>query len=637
MGNGSRVATARRRFAARRDIARLLPRAGRGLVAALVAVDLLLGCLPVVFTVATAVVLGRVPAAVAAGPGSGEWDSLVAVFGVAAGAFVARQLLSPVERALGELVARRVDGLVFDELMAASLRSPGLGPLEDQRALDALRTAAREVEFGVQSPGRAATGLLALIARYTELTGSAVAVGVVFSWPAAAALVVTVLLFRHGQRGGLRRYARARSLLAAEQREVDYLRELAGGGAAAKEIRVFGLVGWLRQRLRDGHLRFLRPLWAERRAVYLWPFVRFSVVGLAVAVVVFAVLGATAHERSLTGFVLVATAALGLLRLGDHYPEADLPTAIGMRAHDAVRRFAEHVDTHHVDAHHVHAHHVDAHEGRSAPARRPVVPEPVHAIRFEQVGFRYPGQRRAVFDGLDLTIPVGRCTAVVGVNGAGKTTLVKLLARLYEPTSGRITLDGVDIREFPLDEWRARLGVIFQDFVRYEASVADNVGLGAVDHLDDRAGIREVVDSVGLSGAVARLPRGLDTPLARHLTGGAELSGGQWQRVALARALFALRHGSSVVVLDEPTASLDVRAEAGFFEEFARLAGGATTLLISHRFSTVRHADLIVVLERGRVTERGGHAELLARDGRYAELFRLQADRFTGTVEGVTG
>ena len=619
-GHRSRLGAAREQFAARRDIARLLPRAGGSLVAALVAINLLLGCLPVVFTVATAMVLGRVPAAVDAGLDSGAWRSLVAVFGVAAGAFVARQVLSPVERALGELLTRRVDGRVFDELMAASLRSPGLGPLEDQRALDALRTAAREVEFGVQSPGRAATGLLALIARYTELTGCAVAVGVVLSWPAAVALAGTVLLFRHGQRGGLRRYARTRSLLAADQREIDYLRELAGGAAAGKEIRVFGLAGHLRQRLRDTWSRYLEPLWAERRRIYLWPFVRFSVVALTVTGVVFAVLGATAQDLTLTGFFLVATATLGLLRLAEHYPEADLPTAIGMRAHDAVRRFAEHVD-----------------EQPPGPVRRPTVPEPVGAIRFEQVGFRYPGQERMIFDGLDLTIPVGRCTAIVGVNGAGKTTLVKLLARLYEPTEGRITLDGVDIRDFPLDVWRARLSVIFQDFVRYESSVADNVGLGAVDFLDDRAGIRDVVASVGLADAVDRLPRGLDTPLARHLTDGAELSGGQWQRVALARALFALRHGARVVVLDEPTASLDVRAETGFFEEFAVLAEGATTLLISHRFSTVRHADLIVVLEHGRVTEQGGHADLLARDGRYAELFRLQADRFVDQVEGRVG
>lgn len=620
MGLRSWVGVAREQVAARRDIARLLPRAGGLLVASLAGVEVVLGSLPVVFTVATAVVLGRVPATVAAGPGSAEWTSLVAVFGVAAGAFVARQLLSPVERALGELVARRIDGRVFDELMAASLRSPGLGPLEDQQALDALRAAAREVEFGVQSPGRAATGLLALIARYTELTGCAVALGVVFSWPAAVALVVTVLLFRHGQRGGLRRYARTRSRLAAEQREIDYLRELACGAAAGKEIRVFGLAGWLRDRLREAYLRFLEPLWVERRGIYLWPFVRLSVVGLVVTGVVFAVVGATADRLTLTGFVLTATSALALLRLAEHYPEADLPTAIGMRAYDSVRRFAERVR---------------AHEEPAGTVRRAAVPEPAGAIRFERVSFRYPGRRRMVFDGLDLTIPVGRCTAVVGVNGAGKTTLVKLLARLYEPTAGRITLDGVDIREFGVDEWRARLSVIFQDFVRYESSVADNVGLGAVGRLDDRATIREVVDSVGLGEAVARLPRGLDTPLARHLTDGAELSGGQWQRVALARALYALRHGARVVVLDEPTASLDVRAEAGFFEEFAGLAAGATTLLISHRFSTVRHADLIVVLEHGRVTEQGGHADLLARDGRYAELFRLQADRFTDPADVV--
>jgi ATP-binding cassette, subfamily B, bacterial len=614
------VDVSRQLFTARWDIVRLFPRAGGVLVTALTGVDLLLGLLPVVFAVATALLLGRVPEAVDAGLGSAAWSSLVTVFGVAAAAFVMRQLLVPVERALGELMTRRIDGRVADELMAAALRSPGLGPLEDQRALDALRTAAREVESGVQSPGRAATGLLALVARYTELTGYAVAVGVVFSWPGAAALVGTVLLFRQGQRGGLRRYARTRYRLAADEREIDYLRRLAGGAAAGKEIRVFGLVRWLRERLRAAHLRFLETLWVERRRIYLWPFVWFTIVGLAVTGVVLGVVGATADSLTLTEFVLVAQSTLGLLRLAEHYPEADMPTVIGMSAYEAVRRFADLVDTP---------------DTPDSPARPPraAVPEPVGAIRFEGIGFHYPGQRQMIFDGLDLTVPVGRCTAIVGVNGAGKTTLVKLLARLYEPTAGAIRLDGVDIRDFPLEEWRATLSMIFQDFVRYESSVADNIGLGAVEFLDDRESIREVVESVGLTDTVARLPRGLDTPLARHLTDGAELSGGQWQRVALARALFALRHGCSIVVLDEPTASLDVRMEAGFFAEFAELAKGATTLLISHRFSTVRHADHIVVLEHGRVTEQGGHADLLARDGRYAELFRLQADRF-GDIEG---
>jgi ATP-binding cassette subfamily B protein len=257
------------------------------------------------------------------------------------------------------------------------------------------------------------------------------------------------------------------------------------------------------------------------------------------------------------------------------------------------------------------------------------MPELTGSIHFDNVSFRYPGQDRKIFEGLDLTIPIGRCTAIVGLNGAGKTTLVKLLARLYEPTAGTIRLNGVDICSYPVDVWRAKLAVIFQDFARFEMSAADNVAFGAVAHRADRAGIRSVIEAVGLSETLDSLPRGIDTPLARHLTDGTELSGGQWQRIALARALFAFRHGSEILVLDEPTASLDVRAEAGFFREFTEAARGATTLLISHRFSTVRQADLIVVLENGQVTESGSHAELLAAGGRYAHLFRLQAHRFT--------
>lgn len=267
----------------------------------------------------------------------------------------------------------------------------------------------------------------------------------------------------------------------------------------------------------------------------------------------------------------------------------------------------------------------------SGPA---AVPGPVREIRFDRVTFRYPGQDRAVFDGLDLIIPAGRCTAIVGVNGAGKTTLVKLLARLYQPAQGTVCADGTDIRHYPLDEWRAKIAVIFQEFARFEASVADNIAFGSIGHTDDRDGIRRAAEAAGLAEALDALPRGLDTPLARHLSGGVELSGCQWQRIALARALFAHRHGSPVVVLDEPTASLEVRAEARFFDEFADLTQDATTLLISHRFSTVRRADNIVVLERGHVTEHGNHEELMAQGGRYAELFRLQAGRFAEeTVE----
>jgi ATP-binding cassette subfamily B protein len=608
--------------AARWKIARLTPQAGRGLVTVQVIANVVLGALPLVFVFATSRVLGRLPAAVAGGTGSAPWHTLLAVFAVAAAALLLQQVIGPLVLSLGELIARRIDGQVSGELMAASLGSTGIGPLEDQDLQDELREAADALEFAYQSPGQACAGQLRLIARYLQLAGYATAVGVAFSWLAAAGLVVSAMLFRTGQRGGLRRFARVIRGLRPLNRKSRYLRRLAIGPAAGKEIRVFGLAGWLLDTLREAHLAYLRPLWAARRRIYLWPFVWFALWGLLVAGTVLGVLGATAGRTlTLTAFVLVMQASLGAIRLGDFYTEADNQTALGMSAYEAVGKFAAGVATF---------------PDNSAPGNSPAghapelatVPDPVAAIEFDGVTFRYPGQKRAVLDGLDLSIPVGRCTAIVGLNGAGKTTLVKLIARLYEPAGGAVRADGTDIRSYPVGAWRAKLAIIFQDFARFEVSAADNIGFGAIASIGDRAGIRSAAQATGIAGVLDGLPGGLETPLARHLAGGTDLSGGQWQRVALARALFGLAHGASVVILDEPTASLDVRAEASFFDEFTGLTRGTTTLLISHRFSTVRHADLIVVLEHGRVTEQGSHEELLAGGGRYAHLFRLQAERF---------
>lgn len=606
------------------EIARMLPQAGRGLVGLAVIVNLVLGVLPVGFVVASSVVLGRVPAAVTEGLDSPAWDALVTVFVLAAAAFVGQQILAPLATSLGELVARRIDGAVYRTLMAASLRTPGIAPLEDQRVLDELRVAAAELEFGVQSPGQAGAGLLAMIARYTQLAGYVAVVGVGFSWLAAAALAAAVLLFRYVQRAGLATYAQARVELAPAERKIGYLRQLAIGTAAGKEIRIFGLARWLTDRLTTVTTDFLRPLWEVRRRVYLWPFIRAGAVLLLAAVVVFAALGVIAPDSlTLTAFALVIQGGLGAIRMAEYYPEADLQTTVGMAGYRAVGRFSERVEA-------IAAEPASAHASAPAPDAVAAVPDPAKAIHFDQVSFRYPGQSRLVLDRLDLTIPVGRCTAIVGVNGAGKTTLIKLLTRLYEPTDGAVRVDGVDIRGYPVDDWRAKLSVTFQDYVRYEASAADNIGFGSIDHIHDRQGVQAAAEAAGIADALAGLPRGWETPLARHLAGGADLSGGQWQRVALARALFALRHGCPIVILDEPTASLDVRAEATFFDEFAQLTRGATTVLVSHRFSTVRHADLIVVLEDGRVLEQGDHETLMARQGRYAQLFRLQADRLTG-------
>jgi ATP-binding cassette, subfamily B, bacterial len=248
---------------------------------------------------------------------------------------------------------------------------------------------------------------------------------------------------------------------------------------------------------------------------------------------------------------------------------------------------------------------------------------PTREVRFERVRFHYPGSARDVFDDLDLSIPAGRSTALVGVNGAGKTTLVKLLARLQDPVGGRILVDGAELSTLDARAWQRQVAVLFQDFARYPLPLRENIGWGAPEHVDDVVGLREVASRAG-SGLA--LPE--NAVLSRHYPGGVDLSGGQWQRVALARALFAVRHGARMLVLDEPTAWLDARGEAEFFERFLEITEGTTSLIISHRFSTVRQADHICVLSGGRVTERGDHDSLLADDGLYAELFRLQAARY---------
>jgi ABC-type multidrug transport system fused ATPase/permease subunit len=230
-----------------------------------------------------------------------------------------------------------------------------------------------------------------------------------------------------------------------------------------------------------------------------------------------------------------------------------------------------------------------------------------------------------VLEGFDLTIPAGSSLAIVGQNGAGKTTLAKLLCRLYDPQSGAIEIDGVDIRRLDIASWRARLAAVFQDFIRFELPLRDNVSpAGAPDWA-----IEAALESAGAKGLA-----GLETILARGYEGGTDLSGGQWQRVALARALCAVERGAGVVLLDEPTAQLDVRGEAEIFERILAATRSCTTILISHRFSTVRHVDRIAVVENGAVVELGSHDELMERRGRYWTMFSLQAQRFAeGTPE----
>jgi ATP-binding cassette, subfamily B, bacterial len=261
---------------------------------------------------------------------------------------------------------------------------------------------------------------------------------------------------------------------------------------------------------------------------------------------------------------------------------------------------------------------VDTPQGKA-----PRGPKPEDGIRFEHVGFSYPGAEKPVLVDVSLHLPPGSSLALVGENGSGKTTLIKLLTRLYRPTRGRITLDGLDLGDWEESALRQRIGVIFQDFVRYQLIVGENIGAGDVRHLEDEPRWHEAADKGMAAPVVEGLPEKYHTPLGKWFNQGRDLSGGEWQKVALSRAF--MRTEADILVLDEPTAAMDAAAEATVYEHFRTLTKGKTAILISHRFSTVRMADQIVVLQEGRVIERGSHEALIAANGHYAQLFRLQA------------
>ena len=618
------IAFLRESVNSRLEIARELPKSGTGVTVSAIVLNVALGILPVLFILGTSFMLGRVPAASRGGIHSSAWNSLVVAFLLAASAFVVMQVLTPLQASLGELITRRVDGKAADRLISDALRTPGIGPLEDQELLDDLSDSATQLEFGYRTPGRACAGLVALIARYLQLVGLVALVGIVFSWLAATALFMATMLFRYGQRGGLRKYSAVFRAQVNIRRRTYYFRRIGLDPPAAKELRVFGLAPWVRERYRESSLEFMGPVWAERRRIYLKPFLLITAFALIVTAGALAALGHTAATGgiALRDLALTFQAAIAAINLGSHYPESDTQTQFGMMSYAGMLGFERGVEKY---------------EGSTVqlePVRDPKG-LPTKALRFDHVSFSYPSSERVVLNDFELSIAAGRSTAIVGLNGAGKTTLVKLLGRLYEPDSGCICTDGIDIRHFPIDDWHRQIGIIFQDFNCYELSAADNIGFGSIPNIGDREAIRTAARNAGILEAIERLPKGFDTPLSRQYEGGADLSGGQWQRIAIARALFALEGGASILVLDEPTAALDVRAEAAFFDNFVELTRGVTTILISHRFSSVRRADRIVVLQGGRVVEQGTHDELLAAEGRYAKLFQLQAERFArGDEEG---
>jgi ATP-binding cassette subfamily B protein len=394
------------------------------------------------------------------------------------------------------------------------------------------------------------------------------------------------------------------------RRELDYVRTLGTSKESAKETQLFALGPFLRKRFEEAN----RALIASNRALQI---VRLRLGAVLDLIGLLGFYGSYAYIlwRTVQGGLTVGTLTFLAGALGATRGQVQTVFAIFANIADQalfltdLREFFAVAPT------------IRAKSG-GLPVARPMR----KGFEFRKVSFHYPGSDRLVLDGLDLRIGPGERIALVGENGQGKTTFVKLLTRLYEPTAGQILLDGVDLREYSVEDLHRQIGVIFQDFVRYDMTARENIGLGLVDQVDNETRILEAAWSSHAIEVIDRLPGGLNRLLGRRFEGGVELSGGEWQRFALARAYM---RDAQILILDEPTAALDAAAEYDLFCRFAGLTEGRMAVLISHRFSTVRMCDRIVVLEDGCVREEGSHEQLLRRGGRYASLFELQALQYT--------
>ena len=479
-----------------------------------------------------------------------------------------------------------------------------LEQFEDSEVQDRLERARSQTSLGLGVMGQVFGQVQTLI----TIVSFAAGLVVYAPWLIVLLLVALVPAFMGGAHFNALDYALQWSR-TQQRRLLEYLRQTGASAETAKEVKIFGLNHFLIDRFRDVSLDMYRA----NRALAIR---RESTMGLLTVI-------GTAGYYSAYGYVAWRTLngqfSIGDLtflagsfrRLGDLL--ANLLMAFSSTAGQAL--YLDDLFSFFTLTSRIHS-----------PEQARAVPQPIAAgFEFQDVGFRYPGTERWAVRHLSFTLHAGETLALVGENGAGKTTIVKLLARLYEPTEGRILLDGHDLREYDLDALRANVGVIFQDFVRYSLTAGENIAVGRIGAREDKARIAQSAKQSLAAEMIARLPATYDQPIGKRFSSGVELSGGEWQKLAIARAYM---RDAQLLVLDEPTAALDARAEFEVFQRFKALSAGRTSMLISHRFSSVRMADRILVLNEGTVDSMGTHEELLARKGRYAELFELQAQGY---------
>ena len=559
------------------------------------------GLLPALLAIAMGTVIGAVE----------RQSDLVTPLILLGAFFVLVQVLPPLHMAVSKNLGDYVACLLYDQLSETCVRPEGMGHLENAEVTNDLAMA-RDFDLGISGPPLSismdfiASGLVELCAGLV-----ACLILAAYAWWApfllGGAWISTHYLLRES---GVWKDRNTEQVRTA-QRHADYAYKIAVNPPASKEIRLFALAPWIVERFRK-HRRQLHDLRWEATRLREQPVVWSLAIVLAANAVVFSVMAIDVSNNVLGLDRMVTFASLAFTTsmiafggLSWALDSASAPAGAAKRLRNSM------------------------YEVGSLPnGTYSSTTQPSKEVRFRNVSFKYPTGEKTILEDLELTIPAGSSIAIVGQNGAGKTTLAKLLCRLYDPIGGCIEVDGRDLREWDLTSWRNRITAVFQDFVRYELTLRENVDPSG--QASDETIFRALENS-GASDLAS-----LDTVMSKAFADGIDLSGGQWQRIALARTLCSVYQGAGIVVLDEPTAQLDVRGEAEIFKRILQETVDITTILISHRFSTVRQVDHICVLEHGRVIEEGSHDNLMGKNGRYRTMFELQASRFAENEPDVT-
>ena len=574
----------------------------RPLTVALALLTLVAGVLPAGIAFIGAKIVDAVVAAIAAHGATGAVDlstvlGYVVLEGVLVAALAATQRgLSTCQSLLRAQLGQRVNEMILEKALTLELRH-----FEDSEFYDKLTRARREASTRPLSLVMRSFGL---VQNFVALASYGMLLWQFSPWAVLVLLLAGLPSFVAEAKfsGDAFRLFRWRS---PETRMQMYLETVLAREDHAKEVKLFGLGPLLLDRYRA----IFRKVFKEDRALTIrrdtWGFF-LGLISTAAFYAAYAWIAVSAVRGQIT--LGQMTMYVLLFRQGQAAVSASLAAISGMYEDNLyLSTLYDYLDTP-----------VDTPSGSATAG-----PDPGDGVRFENVSFTYPGATEPAVHDVSLHLRPGHSLALVGENGSGKTTLIKLLTRLYVPSSGRITLDGLDLAQWNPVALRRRVAVIFQDFARYQLKVGENIGVGDVEHFEDEARWREAAELATASPFVEEMPAGYQTQLGKWFKDGRELSGGQWQKIALARAF--IREGADLLVLDEPTAAMDARAEAQVFEQFRELARERMVILISHRFSTVRMADEIVVIQGGRVLERGSHDDLMALDGHYAHLFTLQA------------